>query len=114
MRPRAAAPKITRLLWWPVRPKGARSIMRRPYASYHHPCPVGGSRPRRAHPVRLEWGPVVTWHGRRWRATVGAVLVIGILGGVALAALAGARRTASSYSEYLRGSNASDVLVNTP
>jgi hypothetical protein len=40
--------------------------------------------------------------------------VIGILGGVALAALAGARRTASSYSEYLRASNASDVLINTP
>jgi hypothetical protein len=57
---------------------------------------------------------VVTWHGRRWRATVGAVLVIGILGGVALAALAGARRTASSYSEYLEASNASDVLINTP
>jgi hypothetical protein len=57
---------------------------------------------------------VVTWHGRRWRATVGAVLVIGLLGAVALAALAGARRTASSYSEYLRSSNASDVLVNTP
>ena len=57
---------------------------------------------------------MVTWHGRRWRATVGAVLVIGLLGGVALAALAGARRTASSYSEYLRASNASDVLINTP
>ena len=57
---------------------------------------------------------MVTWHGRRWRATIGAVLVVGLLGGVALAALAGARRTASSYSEYLEGSNASDVLVNTP
>jgi ABC-type lipoprotein release transport system permease subunit len=57
---------------------------------------------------------VVTGHGRRWRAALGAVLVIGILGGVALAALAGARRTAASYSEYLRASNASDVLVNTP
>ena len=57
---------------------------------------------------------MVTWHGRRWRATLGAVLVIGILGGVALAALAGARRTSSAYSEYLRDSNASDVLVNTP
>jgi len=57
---------------------------------------------------------VVSWHGRRWRATVGAVLVIGLLGGVALASLAGARRTASAYSEYLRGSNASDVLINTP
>src|SRR5215213_6042837 len=57
---------------------------------------------------------VVSWHGRRWRSAIGAVLVIGILGGVALAALAGARRTASAYSEYLRGSDASDVLINTP
>src|SRR3954454_19455415 len=114
MPPSAAAPNTTRLLWWPVRPKGARSIMWRPYASYHHPRPGGGSRPRRRLPAGLEWAPVVTWHGRRWRGLVGAVLVIGILGGVALAALAGARRTASSYSEYLQSSNSSDVLVNTP
>jgi hypothetical protein len=51
---------------------------------------------------------------RRWRSAVGATLVIGLLGGVALAALAGARRTASAHAEYLRSTRASDVLVNTP
>src|SRR3954452_16884685 len=32
MRPRAAAPKITRLLRWPVRPNCCVAITRRPYA----------------------------------------------------------------------------------
>src|ERR671912_2518633 len=114
MRPRAAAPKITRLLWWPVRPKGARSIMR-PTLRRVVPPPRGGG-PAPSTPPAPEGldEPVVTWHGRRWRAAIGAVLVIGLLGGVALAALAGARRTASGYAEYLRASNASDVFVNTP
>ena len=38
----------------------------------------------------------------------------GLLGAVTLGALAGARRTDSAYSRYLRSVNASDVLVDVP
>jgi hypothetical protein len=51
---------------------------------------------------------------RTWRPTVGVVLICGILGAVALGALAGARRTESAYGRYLRSINSSDVLVNIP
>ncbi len=53
----------------------------------------------------------------RFRATfrgrivgyVSLVLLIGMLGGLALAALAGARRTQSSYPALLRATNSSDL-----
>jgi hypothetical protein len=41
-------------------------------------------------------------------------LVGGLLGAVALAGVAGARRTSSAYGRYLTSINASDVLVSTP
>jgi hypothetical protein len=51
---------------------------------------------------------------RCWRATLGVALISGLLGAVALGALAGARRTASAYSRYLETSKTSDVLVSVP
>ena len=41
-------------------------------------------------------------------------VVGGLLGAVALGALAGARRTASAYGRYLASINASDAMVNIP
>ena len=41
-------------------------------------------------------------------------LLTGLLGGVALGAVAGARRTATAYGRYLAAINASDVFVNPP
>jgi hypothetical protein len=49
-----------------------------------------------------------------WRQATVLALVIGILGAVALGALAGARRTATAYDRYLASINASDVYVNVP
>ncbi len=43
-----------------------------------------------------------------------AAVLCGLLGSVALAALAGARRTESAYGRYLTSINASDVFVNVP
>jgi hypothetical protein len=43
---------------------------------------------------------------------VALALLTGLLGGVALGAVAGARRTASAYGRYLEAINASDVFVN--
>jgi ABC-type lipoprotein release transport system permease subunit len=51
---------------------------------------------------------------RTWRSTVVVALLCGILGAVALGALAGARRTESAYGRYLQSINASDAMVNIP
>jgi hypothetical protein len=51
---------------------------------------------------------------RSWRQATVLALIIGILGAVALGALAGARRTATAYDRYLTSINASDAFVNVP
>jgi hypothetical protein len=51
---------------------------------------------------------------RSWRAGLAVALIGGLLGAVALGALAGARRTASAYGRYLASSKASDAFVNVP
>jgi hypothetical protein len=51
---------------------------------------------------------------RSWRAALAVALIGGLLGAVALGALAGARRTASAYDRYLASINASDAFVNVP
>jgi hypothetical protein len=45
---------------------------------------------------------------------VTVVVIGGLLGAVALGALAGARRTASAYDRYLASINISDAFVNVP
>lgn len=49
----------------------------------------------------------------RWPGVLGAALAIGLIGGVALAALAGARRTASTFGAYERDTRLSHMAVNT-
>ena len=49
-----------------------------------------------------------------WRQATALALVAGLLGGVAMGAVAGARRTAAAYGRYLASINASDVFVNVP
>jgi hypothetical protein len=49
-----------------------------------------------------------------WRQAVVLTLLGGVLGAVALAALAGARSTAAAYGLYLKAINASDVQINVP
>jgi ABC-type lipoprotein release transport system permease subunit len=51
---------------------------------------------------------------RSWRVVVVVALIGGLLGTVALGALAGARRTASAYGRYLASVKASDVFVDIP
>ncbi len=46
---------------------------------------------------------------RRWAGYLTLVVLIGLVGGVALAAVAGARRTQSSFPIYLASTNPSDV-----
>lgn len=53
------------------------------------------------------------WAGlrHRWRATLGLVLLLGLIGGAALTAAAGARRTSTAYPRLLRWGNAATVQV---
>jgi hypothetical protein len=51
---------------------------------------------------------------RSWRIALAVALIVGLLGAVALGALAGARRTASAYGRYQASINASDAFVNVP
>ncbi len=48
----------------------------------------------------------------RWRALVALAMLAGLIGGIALTAAAGARRTDTAYSRLLRRSNASQFLVS--
>jgi hypothetical protein len=51
---------------------------------------------------------------RSWRSVLTVALIGGLLGAVALAALAGARRTDSAYGRYLNAARASDEMVDIP
>ncbi len=50
----------------------------------------------------------------RWRSLLILVLLLGVAGGTALGAAAGARRTASAYPRYLHAARASDVTIDLP
>jgi hypothetical protein len=51
---------------------------------------------------------------RSWRTVLTVALIGGLLGAVALGAVAGARRTGSAYGRYLAATKASDAFVNVP
>jgi hypothetical protein len=51
--------------------------------------------------------------GRIWRGLLAIVLLIGLTGGIAMAAVAGGRRTQSSFSTFLASTNPSDLSVST-
>src|ERR1039457_1261782 len=69
------------------------------------------------------WAPVngrvpgVAWYrfrsafGRRWGGYLSVVLLIGLVGGIAMAAVAAGRRTQSSYPTFLASTNPSDMTV---
>src|SRR6202167_1230328 len=49
--------------------------------------------------------------GRRWGGCLSLVLLVGLVGGVALASAAAARRTESSFPVFLASTNPSDLIV---
>ena len=59
--------------------------------------------------ARVAWFRLRAGMHRRWTDYVSVVLLVGILGGVALAAVAGARRTEASFPTYLASTNPSTV-----
>jgi ABC-type lipoprotein release transport system permease subunit len=85
-----------------------------PPAEVVPPHLTGSSRHRHNDGMALAWYAArATWR-RSWRATLLIAVIGGLLGAVALGALAGARRTDSAYGRYLRSVNASDVMVDIP
>jgi MacB-like periplasmic core domain len=48
---------------------------------------------------------------RQWRGWLALAVLLGVIGGIALAAAAGARRTDTAYPRFLRVSHAADLLV---
>ena len=50
---------------------------------------------------------------RRWRGYFAIVLLVGLLGGLAMGAMAGARRTQSSFPTFLASTNPSNLSVGT-
>src|SRR5215471_18252097 len=48
---------------------------------------------------------------RQWRAWLALAVLLGVIGGIALTAAAGARRTDTAYPRFLRQSRAADLMV---
>ena len=70
------------------------------------------------HPVDTPLRRVVgyrfrTTFARRWRGYLAVVLLVGSVGGLAMGALAGARRTQSSFPAFLASTNPSDLAGPT-
>jgi hypothetical protein len=57
------------------------------------------------------WYRLTTTFGRRWTAYLTVVLLLGLIGGLAMGSIAGARRTQSSYATYLASTDPSDLTV---
>ncbi len=51
-----------------------------------------------------------TFHDR-WARYLTIVLLVGVIGGLAMGAVAGARRSQSAYPDYLASSHASDLQL---
>jgi hypothetical protein len=64
-----------------------------------------------AHVARVAWYRLRAGISRRWTGYLSLVLLIALVGGLALASLAGAQRTESSFSTYLASTNPSTIGV---
>ena len=60
---------------------------------------------------RVAWFRFRATFGRRWSGCLALALLIGLVGGLALGVLAGARRTQSAYPAFLKSTNASDLSI---
>ncbi|MFZ0048611.1 MAG: hypothetical protein WAL16_22405, partial [Streptosporangiaceae bacterium] len=60
---------------------------------------------------RLAWYRFVATVRRRWAGYLGLAVLTGLVGGVAMGSMVAARRTDSSYPQFLAGTNPSDLVV---
>ena len=59
--------------------------------------------------LRVAWYRFGATFGRRWGGYVTLILLIGVVGGLAMGSIAGARRTQSSFPTYLASTNPSNL-----
>src|SRR5580700_2054671 len=59
----------------------------------------------------VAWYRFTATFGRRWGGYLAVVLLIGLIGGIAMASVAAARRTQSSYPAFLASTNPSDLTM---
>lgn len=62
--------------------------------------------------LRVAWYRLRVGFGRRRGSYLALVLLVGLVGGVAMGAVAAARRTQSSFSTYLASTNPSNLSVS--
>lgn len=63
--------------------------------------------------LRVAWYRFRVGFRRRWPGYLSIVLLIGSIGGVAMASIAGARRTDTSFHQFLESTNPSDLALIT-
>ena len=63
--------------------------------------------------LRVSWYRFRTTLHKRWSGYLTVVLLVGLVGGIGMAAMAGARRTQSAFPAYLAATDASDLRVQT-
>src|ERR1039458_5738370 len=61
--------------------------------------------------LRIAWYRYRATFARQLTGYLTVVLLIGLIGGIGMAAVAGARRTQSSYPQFLASTNASDLTM---
>jgi hypothetical protein len=62
--------------------------------------------------LRVAWYRFRATFGRRWGGYLSVFLLIGLIGGIAMASIAAGRRTQSSYPTFLASTNPSDLTVS--
>ncbi len=62
-------------------------------------------------PLRVAWYRSRTTFARRWTGYLSIVLLVGLVGGLAMGAVAAGRRTQASFSAFARATKASDLAT---
>ena len=62
--------------------------------------------------LRVAWYRFRATLGRRWDGYLAIVILIGLIGGIAMASIAAGRRTQSSYPTFLASTNPSDMSAS--
>src|ERR1700722_17770174 len=64
-----------------------------------------------SHTLEFAWYRFRATFARRWSTYLSVILLIGLTGGLAMASIAGARRTQSSYPTFLQSTNPSTLTL---
>jgi hypothetical protein len=61
--------------------------------------------------AQVAWYRFATTFGRRWGGYLAVILLIGLVGGIAMASIAAGRRTQASYPTFLASTNSADLTL---